>query len=66
MNLKAIEILTDKRDRLLILDEAQNPLVLSAEVAGMYKSKVIAIYIPGYVHPPKSSLQLPLKNNSYE
>jgi len=47
-NLKAIEVLTDKEDKLLIMDELQNPLVLSAEVAGRYKSKVTAIYIPGY------------------
>ena len=46
--LKAIEVLTDKRDKLLVLDELKNPLVLSAEVAERYKSKVTAIYIPGY------------------
>ena len=55
ISLKAIEVLTDKGDRLLILDDLQNPLVLSAEVAGRYKSKVTAIYIPGYVQPPASS-----------
>jgi len=49
--LKAIAVSTDKGDELLILDELQNPLVLSAEVAGRYKSKVTAIYIPGYVQP---------------
>lgn len=48
MNLKAMEVSTDKGDKLLILDELQNPLVLSAEVAGRYKSKITAIYIPGY------------------
>ena len=63
---KAIEVSTDKGDKLLILDEAQNPLVLSAEVAGRYKSKVTAIYIPGYVHPSGSSLQRPLKSDSYD
>ncbi|MFC1716654.1 hypothetical protein ACFL6S_23505 [Candidatus Poribacteria bacterium] len=41
-----------------VLDELQNPLVLSAEVAGRYRSKVTAIYVPGYVQsrelPPRS------------
>lgn len=51
-HLKAIEVLTDKSDKLLILDELQNPLVLSAEVAERYTSKVTAIYVPGYVSIP--------------
>jgi len=51
-HLKAIEVLTDKSDKLLILDELQNPLVLSAEVAERYRSKVTAIYVPGYVSIP--------------
>jgi hypothetical protein len=46
--LTAIEVLTDKEDKLLILDEPRNPLVLSAEVAERYKSKVTAMYIPDY------------------
>ncbi len=50
--LKAIEVLTDKSDKLLILDELQNPLVLSAEVAERYRSNVTAIYVPGYVSTP--------------
>ena len=49
--LKAIAVSTDKGDKLLILDELQNPLVLSAEVVGRHSSKVTAIYIPGYVQP---------------
>lgn len=46
--LEAIQVNTDKGDKLLILDEMGNPLVLSAEVAGVYSSKVTNIYIPGY------------------
>ena len=57
-DLKVIEVSTDKGDKLLILDEAENPLVLSAEVTDRYKSKVTTIYIPGYIHPPESSLYL--------
>ncbi|MFC1716162.1 hypothetical protein ACFL6S_20995 [Candidatus Poribacteria bacterium] len=59
--LKAIAVSTDKGDKLLILDELQNPLVLSAEVAGRYRSEVTAIYVPGYVEPRMPSLPLPQK-----
>ena len=62
--MKAIEVLTDKGDKLLILDELQNPLVLSAEVAGRYQAKVTAIYIPGYVEPSASPSHLPPKSDS--
>lgn len=48
VDLEAIQIQTDKGDKLLILDDLQNPLVLSADVAELYKIKVTAIYIPGY------------------
>jgi hypothetical protein len=47
-NLKAVQVYTDKGDKLLILDEIQNPLVLSAEIPGIYNSKVTTIYVPGY------------------
>jgi hypothetical protein len=46
--LQVIEVHTDRGDKLLILDELQNPLVLSADINGLYKSRVTAIYIPGY------------------
>lgn len=52
VKLNAIEVLTDKGDKLFVLDELQNPLVLSAEVVGRYKSKITAIYVPGYSQSP--------------
>jgi len=48
VKLDAIQLNTDKGDKLIILDEMQNPLVLSAEVTGLYTAKVTNIYIPGY------------------
>jgi hypothetical protein len=47
-DVKAMLVTTDKGDKLLMLDELQNPLVLSADIAGRYKTKVTTIYIPGY------------------
>jgi hypothetical protein len=47
-DLKAMEVTTDKDDKLIILDDPKNPLVLSADVKDRSKSKVTAIYIPGY------------------
>ncbi|MEK7397468.1 MAG: hypothetical protein AAB116_11085 [Candidatus Poribacteria bacterium] len=47
-DLKAMEVTTDKDDKLIILDDPKNPLVLSADVKDRSKSKVTAIYVPGY------------------
>lgn len=48
LSLQAIEVFTDKGDKLVILDSPQNPLVLSIDITGMYKSKVTMMYVPGY------------------
>jgi len=48
LELPAIEIHTEKGDRIVVLDDLKNPLVVLIQIAGTHRFQAKTIYIPGY------------------